>query len=209
MTDDALILTYCSFDHTTLPHFTATYHAWRGRLRLVRKREQRTAILGGYVSNLSRSLQSIETGGGTQCSGAKFKGGGESQRSDERGAAVVVVTWAGSSPSAAVFGTSVRSEVGRWNVQLPEFSTARLFVHALSLVLFAQLLVLARSGGVLVGQSVLAGTPILASGSVPRRPAPGLALASCPPRRSVSGSALTVVSTARTAFVFFLELYRA
>lgn len=108
--------------HHSPPLHCHLHHAWRGRLRLVRKRKQRTAILGGYVSNLSRSLQSIETGGDTQCSGAKFKGGGESHRSDEREAAVVVVVkWAGSSPSAAVFGTSVRPEVGRWNVQLPGF----------------------------------------------------------------------------------------
>lgn len=47
------------------------------------------------------------------------------------------------------------------------------------------------------------------AGSVPRRPAPGLALASCPPWGSVTGAALTVISTARTALVFFLKLYWA
>lgn len=45
--------------------------------------------------------------------------------------------------------------------------------------------------------------------SVPRPTASALALPPCPPRWSVSGAALTVIGAARTAFVFFLELYWA
>lgn len=131
-----------------------------------------------------------------------------SDPSREGAEAGVILTWVGSSPSATMLDSSIRPEVVRWNVQLPGFSTTRLLVSfALSHLLFAQLLVFARSGGVLVRQSVLGGTPVLASGSVPRRPASGLALASRPPRRSVSGSALTIVSTAWATLVFFLELY--
>lgn len=138
---------------------------------------------------------SVDWAGGAQNVPATF--GSRCQR-PTRGAAGI--TWAGQrgSPSAA-FGTSVRPEVGGWNVQLPG-PNRRLCSRS-----FVRFACVARLR--LVGHSVLAGH--CRDGSVPRRPAPGLALASCPPWRPVSGAALTIISTARTALVFFLELYWA
>lgn len=97
--------------------------------------------------------------------------------------------WRRRSPSTAVFGTSVRPEVGRWNVQLPGFPTARPFLLSRS---FCSLRCLCRASGVwwdipkvmaghLSGQQaqfngvpprVLRLRPVLRGGLSPARPSP-------------------------------------